>query len=450
MKKVIAFITCLVILLGVIVIPEPIEVHAEESNKSYSYYLRGLLCTNIDKQYGSFYRYVDIEFTTDIKICGYFNTNGYTSYLYMYFLDSNNEVLYGPNTALGIMKSNFVSRCSYSKDYYIDGKASYSGDYNYSFSSKSYEGVSGTTLDIYSKGSSFDENGFLQTNIPYFADKASAEAYMNGTLDVTNALNYETDLCDIKYDLEVPQNMQLSLKENLFTLPIYTMTWEQTDSNYKNWTTEVYIYVSVDAWEGALGIHLWGDTYTYEDLFFMAESISTYKLKYVIDTDSDKYEKADEKIMDYVFNDNHKLSGMATDYYKVYMRNAYYDGEYRHYSNWLLVEFDYEFESGQGQTSIIEMGGNVKDNPGSSNPSDDFIGGVVDDSQYDGSVDANLSESSSDILGWIKTGFGIGGDNGVIAMLSDAFDFIPSEIWSVMIAGISLMVAVAVFKFIRG
>ena len=56
----------------------------------------------------------------------------------------------------------------------------------------------------------------------------------------------------------------------------------------------------------------------------------------------------------------------------------------------------------------------------------------------------------TDLISWIKNGFGIGGDNGVLAIIKESFGFIPGEIWAVFAAGISMMVVVAVFKFIRG
>ena len=76
---------------------------------------------------------------------------------------------------------------------------------------------------------------------------------------------------------------------------------------------------------------------------------------------------------------------------------------------------------------------------------------VVQDSEYTGGVNENYERvDGTDLISWIKNGFGLGGDNGVLGMMGESFSVIPGEIWAVFAAGISMMVVVAVFKFIRG
>ena len=140
----------------------------------------------------------------------------------------------------------------------------------------------------------------------------------------------------------------------------------------------------------------------------------------------------------------------SVEKYHVYIRNSFFDGELQHYSNWVYVSFDHDFVNGLEEIVVIEVEGQLKDDPGSVGSGTGINGEVNPDSQYDGTVDANWDSSSNDLFSWIKNGFGLSGDNGVISLLSDTFSFIPSELWAVFLSGIALMVLISIVKWIRG
>lgn len=136
---------------------------------------------------------------------------------------------------------------------------------------------------------------------------------------------------------------------------------------------------------------------------------------------------------------------------KVFIRNAWYDSVegVQHYSNWIKVDID--FTSGEVTTSFIELGGSEveKDEDTGSLviPEDN----IIVDSDYTGSdYNGLMIQSSTDLVGWIKHGFGLTGENGVIVLMSETFSFIPSELWYVFLTGISMFVLIAVVKWVRG
>ena len=295
----------------------------------------------------------------------------------------------------------------------------------------------------------YDDVGKCVTNVPIFDSKEKALAFINGEITEKEALNFESDLCDIVYDLEVPQNLEVSYTSNLFDASTYDFKWTQNDPNYVNWKTEFYVYADIGGYDGVLGIQL-GDEYVYENEFIYSEKIECYRLRYSIDEDTEIYNKGFEKVWTKIVYEKLKNTAVYVNTYKVYMRNAVFDGTIQHYSNWLYIEVDYEFSDGIGDVTVVEKGGSIGDTPGTTTSDKDVVGSVVTDSNYDGSVDANLGGSSNDLLSWIKNGFGLGGDNGVISLLRDTFSFVPGELWAVFLSGIALMVLVAVVKWVRG
>ena len=356
--------------------------------------------------------YKETGITTSVKFFvyngyGYYNCGSFFNNVKKYVSSSVGAYEYG---MLNIKTGEFNDDYS---NYYTKGSSlafmSYWGEYDYADS---------------------DNCGKFETNVPIFASEKQALAFINGEITEKEALNFESDLCDIVYDLEVPQNLEVSYTSNLFDASTYDFKWTQNDSNYVNWKTEFYVYADVGGYDGVLGIQL-GDEYVYENEFIYSEKIECYRLRYSIDEDTDIYNKGFEKVWTKIIYEKLKNTAVYVNTYKVYMRNAFFDGTMQHYSNWLYVEVDYEFSDGIGDVTVVEKGGSIGDTPGTTTSDKDVVGSVVTDSNYDGSVDANLGGSNNDLLSWIKNGFGLGGENGVISLLRDTFSFVPGELWAV-------------------
>ena len=447
MKKIMSMITCLVVLTCMLVVPEPIEVHADESSDEYTrYYIEALCSYSKNGEYNIRGYYYNVAFTIDKKLAGYYSLGN----LYLYLYDDNG-VIFGPNVIL----SNIKQYCNWTVE---SGGAYQFGDYKYYYDGKTFEWLSlksDTVNNIDAKLSwdtdKIEDSGFINTNIPYFSSQEECLAYISGDLSVKNAINYESDICDILYDLEAPKNLKIKDVQNTGTDGYFLITWEQTDENYKNWQTEIYRYVDFRHRSSVL-IFSWAD-WNYVDDYYVGQTIiDTYKLSY-------KHHHLDnlndEELSDRIHNEYPNDYGGIYEYQdeKIYMRNYYYDGTYRHYSNWLVLEFDSEEDAWINpdmNTTVVEKEGcelEVDDNGIPIQPDSN----VVQDSEYVGGVNENYERvDGTDLISWIKNGFGLGGENGVLGMMGESFSFIPGEIWAVFVAGISMMVVVAVFKFIRG
>ena len=446
MKKIISMITCLIILTCMLVVPEPIEVHAEESDtESNRYYVEALTSYNSGSNLYRGY-YVNFAFSIDKKICGYLD-NSYEACIYLFLYDENGY------TSLGRYVHNLKNYISYSLE--PNGVYKY-GDYEFNGGNFTFTGIISekeNTLhaDLSWDSKNIEDSGFIKTNIPYFASQEECMSYIAGDLSVKNAVNYETDICDIKYDLEVPQNLKIKDVQNTGPEGYFNITWEQTDPDYVDWQTEIYNYIDFRYRDSFL-IFSWADWKYVEDYYAGQSIIETYKLSYK--------HRHRENLDDRELHD--KISAeYPTDYggiyklgdEKLYIRNYYYDGTYRHYSNWIVLEFDSEEDAWMNP----EMNSTVVEKEGSElDVDDDGVpfqpdSNVVQDSEYTGGVNENYERvDGTDLISWIKNGFGLGGDNGVLGMMGESFSFIPGEIWAVFAAGISMMVVVAVFKFIRG
>lgn len=450
MKKFIAMITCLILFIGTLVLPVPVS--AAEDSEYNSYYIQ---CLNSDMEHGSqeniyIGNLYESRFSINKKLAGVFCKTDRGCEIKIYLFDSSQIYLNGVYNNLAC-----VSEYADSKD--ISGYYKY-GNYSIEDGNAvwSYVTQEGDLSDSYGALFSWvtediNDSGYLHTNIPYFVSEEECLSYINGTLSIKNAMNYESDISNIKYDLEIPKNLKITDVQNTGENGYFQFTWEQTDPNYKNWKTEIYEYTDF-RYRNSILIFSWEDWKYVEDFYVGQSIIDTYKLSYKIG--HMKY--ADDDAL------NDKISSLYPTEYggiyefcdsKIYIRNSYFDGEIRHYSNWVIIEFDPEdgaiVNPGLDSTVVEQEGSEIEidDNGYVKQPDSD----IIEDSEYTGVVNDNLeSVNGTDIISWISNGFGLGGESGVLAMLSETFSFIPSEIWSVFIAGISIMVVVAIFKFIRG
>lgn len=451
MKKIISMITCLVVLTCMLVVPEPIEVHAEESSDEYTrYYIKALCSYSKNDTYNIIGYYYDVAFTIDKKLVGYVNSNDESCKIKLLLYDESGVI-----RDAGIFLQNIIGYCNFSLE---PNGTTISGNYRYEydgstfdFYSVSYEHVNNGEAELKWDTSKIEDSGFINTNIPYFSSQEECLAYISGDLSVKNAINYESDICDILYDLEAPKNLKIKDVQNTGTDGYFLITWEQTDENYKNWQTEIYRYVDFRHRSSVL-IFSWAD-WNYVDDYYVGQTIiDTYKLSY-------KHHHLDnlndEELSDRIHNEYPNDYGGIYEYQdeKIYMRNYYYDGTYRHYSNWLVLEFDSEEDAWinpEMNSTVVEKEGSeldIDDNGVPIQPDSN----VVQDSEYTGGVNENYERvDGTDLISWIKNGFGLGGENGVLGMMGESFSFIPGEIWAVFVAGISMMVVVAIFKFIRG
>lgn len=419
----------LMILYACVFISE--DVHAEE-NKEYTYSITGYVKSNQFNYYET--DTYNVEFSSGVPLCAYTSVTDY-----------------GDRTQVVLYIVRMESNGSFYEDSFFSSfglKKNNSFNVVYSDAARTTKYSEDTLKRILYQHSqtqyvrTFEEYEVIIT-MPVFANKAEAQSYLKGELTEKDALNYESDLCKIVYDLETPQNMKAVQDEGLFSGAM-KFTWTQSAEGYEEWETEFYVFEDFKYRSSFLTLSLADWKYA-ENFYLFTEYVDTRKLYFRITEEIFEKHEVQKKRSDAYPCDYGGYYDPLVDTY--YIRNHYFDGELHHYSNWVVVTFDYE--SGDIVTNIKEVSGSEIEVDDSGNV---VVGESekVQDSQYDDDYDVYSKESSSDIVNFIKSGFGLLGEDGVLTLLSQTFSFIPSELWSVFIAGMALMVIIAVAKFVRG
>lgn len=106
-------------------------------------------------------------------------------------------------------------------------------------------------------------------------------------------------------------------------------------------------------------------------------------------------------------------------------------------SDWVVVTVDYD------STSTTA---NVEDDEGNTKDDDEYNGGDVTDSN---DSSESVESGIANILSFIRTGFGLLGDGGVISLMSKCFIHLPASIWSMLKFLVAMMVLMSVISLIK-
>lgn len=118
-------------------------------------------------------------------------------------------------------------------------------------------------------------------------------------------------------------------------------------------------------------------------------------------------------------------------------------------SNWVAVT------SNASQVAGSDSKANVEDDSGNKVANDDYDDTPIDNSDkktyYETDPDSSSAESPkfslNEFYSYLKSGFGLLGSNGLIAFFAKSFSFIPSHIWSLITAGIAVMIIIGIINF---
>lgn len=292
----------------------------------------------------------------------------------------------------------------------------------------------------------------IESDIACYMTSNSIDDVYTGNVQPDNA----EDLLPKRYGvLEVPQNISSTggvpsgwkaVLQNIFGDDNITIKWTQSDPNYTKWTTEILIY-------GDMGVkwiyEVFSDTKKVDDLFLYSEEFPTNKLKFTIDMDKmvmnnpvwqAKISEILESTGGGCYHDCYGLS--------LFIRNKYSDGVCTYYSNWVELKFDDEGMSGgvnnDGSNTEYDYDDPVKGDEGTDFTQNKPTGSVNPDSPYQGDkINPSTDFSISDFL---NNGFGLAGDGGLIDMFRELFSFIPAPIWTLILTGISVLIAIALLK----
>lgn len=429
MKKFISFILCLIILISVL--PGTVKVHAaeeEQQDEVNEYYLDFLSCESIGSmsQNGT-QSELKLKYINQ-KVVGYYYSSSGSSWSVRYLIyDSAGSVI-----SKNDFMVNLVKTCSSWSGSYKDGSYSYeSGSVFWvNIESESNNGCTGRTFWNTPKP---EESGYIKTNIPLFSDEETARAFINGTVDITQAENFESDILNkVKDSNEVPMPRNLRIEHEDYR---YYLIWEYSSEDLKKLS-----FISVDGIAKGIeaAIRNSGEYTLVPDGKLTDELQSCVELKEnLVPCLSYKLDITDDITrLRHVLEDR---EGVKYDYRAivVYKILARWDKSVveRYYSNFARVKL-YISDSDEGfkvdfDTSVTDSEGNV-----------------LDDVQFNTGLGSVNAISSNDFIGNIASGFKLLGDNGLIALLTSTLSFIPSPLWMIIGTALSIMVIVALFKLV--
>lgn len=271
-----------------------------------------------------------------------------------------------------------------------------------------------------------------------YEDIANLQAsILNGEIHATN----EYDFLPKRYGvIEPPQDLKLTYTGKIVNTSDAKFTWTQSDERYRSWTTEIMIHGNVGY---KLTVDLFGDFNKTGTLLLKTDTVPTsnflYKMNFV-----DLLNECRPIYQSIVVDKYGDWLGTHVQLMEVSIsfRNRYSDGQYTYYSNWVKVFAD---EDHNNCTVEYEYNDDVYGDENFDYSHDSPIGNVKPDSPYQG-VDIITDISFDGLSGFISDGFGLAGENGIIDMFSDMFSFIPSPVWTLILAGISVLIAIALLK----
>lgn len=282
------------------------------------------------------------------------------------------------------------------------------------------------------------------SGIPCFNNQTQAYKYLNDFYEdgSANVLDYEsdiknpTDFYTVSTDwIEMPDKLCGEMREDgTGWVPGYDtelfLCWQQSDSFFKLYKAES-MHFEVWYQQGM-------DRSTkYKKLFDCVYNPSLNGLKLVYLTG--------EGYNAYIDFSDCEYRGTLS------VRNKYVDKDTKtiYYSKTISLLLD---DMGEFGAAVIEVGADINNLQ-----SEGLVHATLDDlntnndkniTDYPTASDNSMSLSS--LISFVKNGFGVLGDNGIIAFLNNTFSGIPDMFWSLITLSVSITVVLLVIKIVRG
>ena len=280
------------------------------------------------------------------------------------------------------------------------------------------------------------------TNIPLFDSKESAENYFN-TGDTSGLLNGDK-ISSYDPSIEVPQDFKITFSGNkLFrddgsvNQSDFQFEWSQSDDiDLQDYRTEIYVQATI-AQMNIIDVFKKDYSKTY----------LTNKLL-LVDCNTDYSNSQSVKWTDFykIINDdfgNHKDTSqpIGVEPFYFWIRNI----KGNSYSDWVKVKVT---------KNNIVTSGNELTGSGTVTKGYEQIDGSSGETKTDGvygktyHVDPD-TKSVSSIIDYIKNGFGLLGDDGLIALFKETFSFLPAPVWTCIISMIAATCIIVIWKVVH-
>lgn len=280
------------------------------------------------------------------------------------------------------------------------------------------------------------------TNIPLFDSKESAENYFN-TGDTSGLLNSDK-VSSYDPSLEVPQDFKITFSGNkLFrddgsvNQSDFQFEWFQSDDiDLQDYRTEIYVQATI-AQMNIIDVFKKDYSKTYlTDKLLLVDCTTDYSNNQSVKWD-DFYKVINEDFG--IHWDTSQPVGVEPFYF--WIRNI----KGNSYSDWVKVKVTKNniVTSGNELTGSGTVTKGYEQIDGSS-------GETKTDSKYGKTyhVDPD-TKSVSSIIDYIKNGFGLLGDDGLIALFKETFSFLPAPVWTCIISMIAATCIIVIWKVVH-
>ena len=280
------------------------------------------------------------------------------------------------------------------------------------------------------------------TNIPLFDSKESAENYFN-TGDTSGLLNGDK-VSSYDPSLEVPQDFKITFSGNkLFRddgsvkQSDFQFEWFQSDDiDLQDYRTEIYVQATI-AQMNIIDVFKKDYSKTYlTDKLLLVDCTTDYSNNQSVKWD-DFY-----KVINEDFGTHWDTSQpVGVEPFFFWIRNI----KGNSYSDWVKVKVT---------KNNIVTSGNELTGSGTVIKGYEQIDGSSGETKTDSTygktyhVDPD-TKSVSSIIDYIKNGFGLLGDDGLIALFKETFSFLPAPVWTCIISMIAATCIIVIWKVVH-
>lgn len=306
----------------------------------------------------------------------------------------------------------------------------------------------------------------LNTNIPLFDSLDSAKAYYE-TGDTSGLLNGDK-VSSYDPGIEVPQDLAVNFTAaNFLDTSSFNkygrfdyadsdviFTWNQSeDVDISNYKTEIYTQLTVQ-WANIPYNPFspdWHEQLASKQLVNTVDTLRSNSYTMSKSTFKDIVQKSGDEVID------GGIMGGSVSYIKepmyFYLRNVVGNS----YSDWVRVKITRDTVTtegipafGNGSGTVTSGYDQVKGDSSVGGGNGQAITGDTSGGSYGKNYSVEFdSASMSGIIGFIKNGFGLLGDDGLIALFKETFSFLPAPVWTCIIAMIAASCIVVIWKVVH-
>lgn len=274
------------------------------------------------------------------------------------------------------------------------------------------------------------------TNVVLFSNYEDAKTYIL-TGQINNAIYKPSGSYD--ENIPTPKNLEIYFDRKLnkpFNLgemcnPLKIKWTIPEDSDYSDYTLDVQIDVNYNKLNSIGGIGTKPTILQTGKVEFASCSATDKELN--ISSTYDGWTSLSEKYQSSIW-------GLTGNYFDLWLR---YKDSSGNYGNWVKVTINPDNSSTVIKAGLFDNGTNTTINKGYEEISGDNGEHVSGD--YDNYYVNTLDDNISNNLTSLKNNY-----SNLVSFYKELFSFLPAEIWIILIGLLSIMVVIAIIKFVRG